>query len=115
MAEQQSNVDLWEPVFDMAIKMFEGRRKNPTFREQIRWLLAYCRKSMLPAERRYFRYYGLLKKLHRLFDQGAGESDEAEAIREPMVELWEMMTPEEEDLARALSVRLKREARGADG
>lgn len=57
------------------------------------------------------RYSELLKQLHRMFDEGAGESDEADAIRDEMMDLWKPMTPEEQDHVRTLSVEMKRKAR----
>ena len=62
----------------------------------------------------FARYTELLQKLHRMFDEGAGDSDEADAMREEMLDLWKPMTPEEQDHVRALSVEMKRKARGDD-
>lgn len=112
MADRKENISLWEPFFDTTMEMFRIRHQALHFRSEARWLLAHCQKEMSPAARRHIRYYVLLKKLHRLFDEGACFSDEASAIREKMLDLWEPMTPEEQERARALSVRMKRKARG---
>jgi len=112
MADRKENISLWEPFFDTTMEMFRLRHETLHCRSEARWLLAHCRKEMSPAARKHIKYYGLLKKLHRMFDEGASESDEADVIRDEMLDLWNPMTPEEQDHMRALSVEMKRKARG---
>ena len=63
----------------------------------------------------FARYTELLQKLHRMFDEGADDSGEGWGIREEMMDLWELMTPEDQERTRALSVEMKREARDDGG
>lgn len=112
MADRKENISLWEPFFDTTMEMFRFRHETLHCRSEARWLLAHCRKEMSPAARKHIRYYGLLRKLHRLFDEDAGDSSEANVIREEMLDLWTPMTPEDQERVRALSVKMKREARG---
>ena len=56
------------------------------------------------ANENFLTYSKRLKDLHKLFRGNAGDSEEAEAIRENMLDNWERMNLVEQDRARALSV-----------
>ncbi len=55
--------------------------------------------SALPVS----EYQVLLKTLHDLMAEGKGDSDEAEAVRDKLDELWPRLTEEEVDFLRGLS------------
>ena len=63
------------------------------------------------TDENFSSYSKLLKQLHQMFDDGLGDSEESNVIREDMLDHWKLMTQEEQDRARALSVELKRKAR----
>ncbi len=108
MADRKENISLWEPFFDMTMEMFSIRREALHFRSEARWLLAHCRKEMSPAARKHIQYYGLLKKLHRLFQAGLAHIPKADAIYRDLFTLSETMTPEGKELSRALKIEMER-------
>ena len=60
----------------------------------------------------YFAYVGLLRRLHQLIAQGAGDSLDADAIRDAMDTPWAQMTQAEVEKANRLSASLYREPSG---
>jgi hypothetical protein len=60
----------------------------------------------------YFAYVGLLRRLHQLIAQGAGDSLDADAVRDAMDEPWAQMTHAEVEQANRLSASLYREPSG---
>src|SRR5688572_7176089 len=51
-------------------------------------------------------YARLLRQLHAFIRDGAGDSDEADAVRDRMDRPWAMMPPPEQELTRFLSADL---------
>ena len=60
----------------------------------------------------YFAYVGLLRRLHQLIAQGAGDSLDADAVRDAMDEPWAQMTQAEVEKTSRLSASLYREPSG---
>jgi hypothetical protein len=60
------------------------------------------------------RYYKLLNDLHRLIDQGGGDSDKADVVREEMLGLRDNMTDQGREDAKTMSVNMKLLERDVD-
>lgn len=54
----------------------------------------------------YERYAACVRALHRLFVDGKGDGDEADALRDRMDEPWEALTSEQQALASGLTADL---------
>jgi hypothetical protein len=59
-----------------------------------------------PIDPAYERYASFVRALHRLFLEGKGESDEADALRDQMDEPWEALTEEQRALVSGLTADL---------
>ena len=59
-------------------------------------------------------YEKQLRQLHGYLLDGRGDETCADDLREEMLDVWNTFTPEEQDDARALSIRLKEEERMPD-
>ena len=61
------------------------------------------------AETNYSQFAALLRQLHVMISEGKGDSEEADDIRDEMDAPWELLTDEEHDKARELSIELYKE------
>jgi hypothetical protein len=76
--------------------------------------------SYEPCSESYIEYERRLRHLHALIRDGAGDSDEAEALRDDMDVFWYRLSPEEtktlETISTELNLRFSNESEaGNDG